>query len=139
MPDRARPREMRRVIVPGGRAVLTTWSGNAQQARNAVLDEVAHARAGKHFDQAFSLSDAQALNELLVEAKFFAVTVETVTRQVRVPDPARFARMPLTGLLGDALTDDIVADALAKLAPFVDGDALVFPMSSLIATARVKT
>jgi 2-polyprenyl-3-methyl-5-hydroxy-6-metoxy-1,4-benzoquinol methylase len=140
MTDRALAvREMRRVIVPGGRAVLSCWTAVEQQGAYSVLDEVARAHLGKGFEPAFSLTDAADLNKLLVDAKFFAITVETVTRQVRVPDPQRFARTVLRRPFGDALTDDIAAEAIATLAPFTDGEQLVFPMSSLIATARVKT
>jgi ubiquinone/menaquinone biosynthesis C-methylase UbiE len=140
MTDRAlATREMRRVIVPGGRAVLSCWTAVAQQGAYAVLDEVAHARIGKGFEPAFSLPDPAELNKLLVDAKFFAINIETVTRQVRVPDPERFARTVLRRPFGETLTDEVAAEALAKLAPFIDGEHLVFPMSSLIATARVKT
>lgn len=132
-------REMRRVIAPGGRAVLSTWTAVEQQGAYAVLDEVAQARCGKQFGAAFSLTDGAVLDKLLVDAKFFAITVETVTRQVRISDPQRFARVVLGGLLGDALTEDLVAEAVVKLAPFIEGEQLQFPMSSLIATARVKT
>jgi ubiquinone/menaquinone biosynthesis C-methylase UbiE len=132
-------REMRRVIVPGGRAVISCWTGVAEQGVYAVLDALAFARAGKHFAPAFSLADPAELNKLLVDAKFFAINIETVTRQVRVPDPARFVRTPLGSLLGDAMTDEIAAEALEQLAPFIDGEQLVFPMTAMIATARVKT
>jgi 2-polyprenyl-3-methyl-5-hydroxy-6-metoxy-1,4-benzoquinol methylase len=125
-------REMRRVIVPGGRAAIATWCALEQQGPYAALDAVAQQRTGSSaVPQVFSLGDAAALNKLLVDAKFFAVQVETVTRQVRVPVPRRFAAV----LLGDELADE----GLAALAPFVDGDQLVFPMTSLIAVGRVKT
>jgi ubiquinone/menaquinone biosynthesis C-methylase UbiE len=132
-------REMRRVIVPGGRAVLSTWTAVEQQGAYAILDEVARTHLGKGFEPAFSLTDPVVLNKLLVDAKFFAIVVETVTRQVRISDPARFARTPLARLFGDSMTDAIAAEALEKLASFIDGDQLVFPMTSLVATARVKT
>lgn len=140
MTDRAlAAREMRRVIVPGGRAVLSCWTAVEQQGAYAVLDGIAHAHLGKGYGAAFSLTDPAELNKLLVDAKFFAINIERVTRQVRISDPRRFARVVLGRPFGDALTDDIVAEAVTKLAPFVEGEQLVFPMSSLIATARVKT
>lgn len=119
-------REMRRVIAPGGRAVIATWCSLDQQGPYAALEAVANRPL---FGATFSLGDAAALNKLLVDAKFFAVKVETVTRQVRVPDPARFA----AAMLGPD------TDGLAALAPFIDGDQLVFALTSLIAVARVKT
>lgn len=127
-------REMRRVIVPGGRAVIATWCAIEQQGAYAALEAV----AGKPlFGDTFSLGDATALNKLLVDAKFFAINVETVTRQVRVPEPARFATIMLNR--EEPAGDDVIAAGVAALAPFVEGEQLVFPMTSLVATARVKT
>lgn len=125
-------REMRRVIAPGGRAVIAAWCPLEQQGAYAALDVVSRRRTGEPlFADPFSLGDAAALNKLLVDAKFFAVQIDTVTRQVRIPDPRRFAAL----MLGD----DGVDDGLAALAPFIDGEQLAFPLVSLIAVARVKT
>jgi 2-polyprenyl-3-methyl-5-hydroxy-6-metoxy-1,4-benzoquinol methylase len=120
-------REMRRVIVPGGRVVVATWCPIEQQGPYAAIEAVAPGALAN----VFSLGDAAALNKLLVDAKFFAVQVETVTRQVRMPDPRRFAAT----LLGD----ELAGDGLAALAPFIDGEQLVFSLTSLIAVGRVKT
>ena len=131
-------REMRRVIAPGGRAVIATWCAIDQQAPYAVLDAVAQRHLGKPlFGETFTLGDAAALNKLLVDAKFFAINVETVTRQVRVPEPARFAEVMLAR--EGPVAAGVIADGVAALAPFVEGDQLAFTMTSLIATARVKT
>ena len=128
-------REMRRVIVPGGRAVIATWCPLEQQGPYAALAAVAERRTGQPlFPDVFSLGDAAVLDKLLVDAKFFAIQIDTVTRQVRFPEPQRFAAT----LLADA-GDDAIAEGLAALAPFIDGDQLVFPSTSLIAVARVKT
>lgn len=127
-------REMRRVIAPGGRAVIATWCAIDQQGAYAALEAV----AGKPlFGATFTLGDAAALNKLLVDAKFFAVDVQTVTRQVRVPEPARWATLMLTR--EEPASDDLIAAGVAALTPFVDGDQLCFTMTSLLATARVKT
>ena len=138
VPDRAvAVREMRRVIAPGGRAVIATWCAIEEQAAYAALDAVAKRHTDTPlFGNTFSLGDDAALNKLLVDAKFFAVNVERVTRQVRIPDPARWATLMLS--LNEPATDDMIAEGVAALAPFVDGD-LVFPMTSLVAVARVKT
>jgi ubiquinone/menaquinone biosynthesis C-methylase UbiE len=131
-------REMRRVIAPGGRAVIATWCSIDQQGPYATLDALTQRRTGKPlFVEPFSLNDAAALHKLLLGAKFFAVQVETVTRQVRVPDPARFATVTLAR--NEPVADDVVAEGVAAMAPFVDGDHLVFATTSLIAVARVKT
>lgn len=142
MTDRARAvREMRRVIVPGGRAVISCWLSIDQQGPFAAIDEVAAKHTGKRHVHPFSFGDQAAMQQLLEGAKFFAIAIETVTRQVRIPDPARFATMALTTISGepaDAL-GAAISDGVDALAPFVVDDALQFPMKSLLAVARVKT
>ncbi len=132
-------REMRRVIAPGGRAVIATWCAIEHQGPYAVIDDLAFRHTGKRFVEPFSLGDATALTALLNAAKFFAVNVETVTRQVRVPEPARFASVILEAITGEPPAKDVIALATAAIAHFVDGDQLVFPMASLLAVGRVKT
>jgi 2-polyprenyl-3-methyl-5-hydroxy-6-metoxy-1,4-benzoquinol methylase len=131
-------REIRRVIVPGGRAAIATWAPLELQGPYAALAEVVTRFIGMNtFATAFSLTDAAALNKLLLDAKFFAIEIESVTRQVKIPDPRKFARVMLTHEVPP--TDEIVAEGVAALAPFVDGDQLSFPMTALLAMARVKT
>ena len=135
-------REMRRVIAPGGRAVIACWCALDRQPLFGVLDEIATRHLGAGLGAAFSIGDEATLQKLLTDAKFFAVAVEAVTRQVRIPDPARFcsvmlasvAEAPDPGALAAA-----TAEAQAALASFVDGEALVGPTTSLIAVGRVKT
>jgi 2-polyprenyl-3-methyl-5-hydroxy-6-metoxy-1,4-benzoquinol methylase len=138
MTDRAKAaREMRRVLVPGGRAVVSCWLPVAQQGAYAAIDAV----ATRHLTSPRETSspiDHETLNQLLLDAKFFAIQIETVTRQVRVPDPARFAALSLAWLTGAPASEAIVAEGVEALTPFVDGDALQFKMSSLVAVARVK-
>lgn len=135
MTDRAKAtREMRRVLAPGGRAVLSCWLPVAQQGAYAALDAVAN----KGPREASSPIDPQTLNKLLLDAKFFAIQIETVTRQVRVPDPARFAALTLAWITGAPASEALVAEGVEALTPFVVGDALEFKMSSLVAVARVK-
>ncbi len=140
--DRAKAtREMRRVIVPGGRAVIACWLPIEHQGPFAAIDEVAARHVGKRHVHPFSFGDQAALSKLLTDAKFFAIAIETVTRQVRLPDPTRFATMALTTISGEpaeSLTAAI-ADGVEALAPFVVDDVLQFPMMSLLAVARVKT
>jgi ubiquinone/menaquinone biosynthesis C-methylase UbiE len=132
-------REMRRVIKPGGRAAVAVWAGIEHQGPFHVLDEIAGRATGKRYVEPFAFGDAAALDKLLTDARFFAVNVETVTRQIRVPDPARFAATILADIIGEPAPDDAIAEATAALAPFVDGEQLVFPMTSLLAVGRVKT
>ncbi len=141
MADRAKAaREMKRVIAPGGRAVIACWLPIDQQGPFAVVDDIAAKHTGKRHVQPFSFGDKDALNKVLVDAKFFAIAIETVVRQVRLPDPARFATMALT-TIADQPAESLTAaidEAVAALATYIVDDALQFKLSSLVAVARVK-
>ncbi len=134
-------REMRRVIVPGGRAVIACWLPIEQQGAFAVIDDIAAKHTGKRHVHPFSFGEEAALKQLLVAAKFFAVAVESVTRQVRIPDPARFVTMALTTVTGEPVESltAAMAEGLDALSSFIVDDALQFQMKSLLAVARVKT
>lgn len=136
MTDRAKAtREMRRVLLPGGRAVLSCWLPITEQGAYGAIDSVASKHAQR---ESSSPIDHAMLNKLLLEAKFFAIQIETVTRQVRVPDPARFAALSLEWITGAPPSEVVLAEGVEALTPFVVGDALEFKMSSLVAVARVK-
>lgn len=87
-------REMRKLIAPGGRAVVACWAGTI---------------------------DPAALTALLNGAKFFAVTVERVTRVVRVPE---------------ALVDAVRAE-VGEVAVQPAGELVEVTTASLVAVARV--
>lgn len=133
-------REMKRVIVPGGRAVIACWLPVSEQGAFAAIDEVCAKHTGKRHVLPFSFGDPAALNKLLVDAKFFAIAIETVTRQVRVPDPPRFVAMALTTITGEPYETLAVAisEGIDAMKPFIVDGALQFPMKSLVAVARVK-
>jgi ubiquinone/menaquinone biosynthesis C-methylase UbiE len=135
-------REMRRVIAPGGRAVVTCWAGVDRQPAFKLLDEIATRHLGSGLGVPFSLGDEAALGKLLTDAKFFAIAVEAVTRQVRIPDPARFCGIMLASVSESPDPDALAAataEAQTALGGFADGDSLAMPTVSLIAVGRVKT
>lgn len=137
--DKARAvREMRRVIKPGGRCVIATWTAPDQQGAFTALNGIAAKHGGSRGDAPYALADATEMTRLLNAAKFFAVTVETATRQIRVPEPARFVRFVL-GSHGLEVDDAMCDEGLAAVAPFVQDGSLVFPSTTLIGLGRVKT
>lgn len=132
-------REMKRVIAPGGRVVVSTWAELAKQGPYPLLHEIASRHGGTSRLEPYSLADAAELNKLLLDAKFFAINIETVTRQVRFPEPERLARVVLGNLLDGPVDEAVVAEAVTAIAPFVEGDHLTFKTTALIAVGRVKT
>ncbi len=144
--DRAKAvREMRRMIAPGGRAVIACWCGLDRQPVYQILDTIARA----HFDhgfRAFELGDPAELDKLLVGAKFFAVAIETVSRKIRFPDPERFVGKSLEAVAKAAPSPvdpdklaTATAEAMAAIAEFIVDGVLEMMTVSLIAVARVPT
>lgn len=139
--DRTRAvREIKRVLVPGGRAVLACWLPIEQQGPIAIIDDVCAKHTGKRHEHPYSFGDEVALRKLLTDAKFFAIAIDTVTRQVRIPDPRRFVTMAMTTLSGQPAgeLEAAIEEAVDAIASSIVDDALQYPARSLVAVARVK-
>jgi ubiquinone/menaquinone biosynthesis C-methylase UbiE len=84
VPDRAAAlRELRRVLVPGGRFVAATWRARHEQPLYEVLGQIAERHLGTANEKRFSLGDDAALRAMLAEAGFAHIGVEVVTRTDR--------------------------------------------------------
>src|SRR3546814_1326010 len=100
-PDRpAALREIRRVLAPEGRTVVSVWQdldyhpvykalfeATARKLRTNVTD----------FDVSFSLSNAEELRTLLQEAGFGHVEVTPRSLEISLPSPERFVQLTVTG------------------------------------------
>jgi ubiquinone/menaquinone biosynthesis C-methylase UbiE len=150
MPDKlAAVRQMRNALGDGGRIAIGTWLGVADIPFARELDEVAQRHAGPFVDLRHSFGDAGALRRVLDDAGFTSVQVETVSHDVRMDDGPLYARlnaMAVVGMSPAAKTMDeaqrtelagrIAEDSFAVVARFTDAGALVFELTTLIATAR---
>lgn len=149
-PDRpAAAREMHRVLGPGGRLALSVWRGLEHNPVQQILNDVGSRHLGAPlFGPAFSMGDPSTLHAPLGAAGFQDVRVEPVTLSVRFPSPDQFLKLtilsaaavvPALAQLSDAertaLVSAIEADAAPGLAPYRDGDALVWPMAAHVALA----
>jgi SAM-dependent methyltransferase len=146
-PDRlAAMREMRRVLAPGGRVALAVWRPIAHSPGFAVLADALDRHIGPGLlTGPFSLGDAAELRTLLEQAGFHDVTIRAATKTLRFPSVETFvaryvAATPLAepvGQVDEPARAALVADVRARLAPYLDGDELAFPIENHLVAASV--
>ena len=147
-PDRASAvAEMHRVLVPGGRVMLTTWRGLDQHPFPAALARAVQDRVGSPaLGMPFVLGDPAVLAELLRHAGFVDVSVEPVETVADYARPEEYVALQvrasaagiraLQGLAAtelDALTAAIEDDMAALVQEATEGDRLRFPMHGIVA------
>ncbi len=148
-PDRpAALREMHRVLVPGGRVVLSVWGPLERNPGHAALVvaleghlATAAASAIRSF---FALGAAWEVRSLLAGGPFHEVQLHTATRTVRFASPEQFVRIemipsrpesPLAGMDERALSV-LISEVNTALQPYVGPDGLAFPMQAHLVTAQ---
>jgi ubiquinone/menaquinone biosynthesis C-methylase UbiE len=144
--------EMRRVLVTGGRAVVSVWDSlELHPAYKAMFSAVA-SRVGAPVSAVaapFSLSDGGEVAALFKAARFSDVKVISHTQEVHFPSPNRFLELSIRGaaavlpifakMTEEARPDMVEAvreEAAPALAKSTRGDILAFPMTSNVVVAR---
>jgi SAM-dependent methyltransferase len=117
-------RQIHRVLRPGGRMVLATWSDLAKSPGHVLLFQALEATIGP--DRArpvgWSLADEAQLLELVSEAGFVSVTT-TITLQTRYPSARAFVEIVLEG--SSKVTREELAQIPAnRKAAFIDEVAM---------------
>jgi ubiquinone/menaquinone biosynthesis C-methylase UbiE len=143
-------RELRRVLVPGGRAVIATWcaADHGDAGYTPIADALQRHRPHDatplgFITAIFGLSNGTELAQLVEAAGFDDVAVERRTATVRFPSAAAWveaflgaAPVPAISTFAPATRAAIVADAAAALRPYVDRTGLAFPLHTNIVRCR---
>jgi ubiquinone/menaquinone biosynthesis C-methylase UbiE len=153
-PDKERAlAEMRRVLLHSGRIALSVYSGVERTpgayAFVQALDRVFGPHSSKIKRGEHSFYDPEQLRNLLEEAGFAAVEVQTVTQQIAFPSLLDYVRFqltatPMAGLLedyGEIDREAAIAKVAAETAHFSTAAMLQdgmfsFPQEAYVATAR---
>lgn len=150
-PDRpAALTEARRVLAPGGRALLAVWQGLERHPMHAVLNEAVRRRLGVAALAAiFALGDASELRRLVDGAGFRDVAIVPRELTMVFPSRAEFVRRAVASmgqLLPElaaldaaglaALAEEVEREAGPDLAAFAWGDGIAFPFAIHLAVGR---
>jgi ubiquinone/menaquinone biosynthesis C-methylase UbiE len=147
MPDKhAALREMRRVLVRGGRLILNV-PGPTPRLFTIMGEALARhigAEAAGFVNHVFSLHDTSEIQNLVSGAGFHDVSVQSDTKPLRLPEPEEFLwqyvhSTPLAGAVAqvdDERRGSLERDVVAKWQEFVKDRALVLQVHIVVATAR---
>ncbi|MGH7368678.1 MAG: class I SAM-dependent methyltransferase [Candidatus Rokuibacteriota bacterium] len=147
MPDKhAALREMRRVLVRGGRLILNV-PGPTPRLFTIMGEALARhigAEAAGFMNHVFSLHDTAEIQNLVSGAGFHDVSVQSDTKPLRLPAPEEFLwqyvhSTPLAGAVAhvdDEHRGSMEREVVAKWQEFVKDRALVLQVRIVVATAR---
>jgi hypothetical protein len=139
---------MRRMLVPGGRLVLSVWrpmqhspgfAALAVAPRRLIAPEAAAIIQGP-----FTLGSADDLRTLITGADFGDVVVHPAAKALRFPPPEEFVRRyvaatPLAAVVAKANDDAraaLITEVGAALQSSVDHQGLAFPIETHLVLAH---
>ncbi len=141
--------EMRRVLVPAGRAVLLVWRAIIHSpgfaAMSEALDQHVSPAAGAVMRAPFVFGDTtEELHTLLSEAGFSQVRIRSEVRMVRFASPEalvhyQVAGSPLAGHVAqvdEAVREALIRDVTAAMQAYLNDEGVAFPIEGHIAVAK---
>jgi len=146
-PDRrAAMREVRRVLVPGGRLVLNV-PGPTPTIFGILAEALArhvNRQVAQFVHHVFSLHEPAVLGDVLSSAGFVDVSSSATTEKLRLSAATEFLwqyvrSTPLAAAVNELSAESRAAlarDVVAEWAPFVECDALILPLRVVTATAH---
>jgi hypothetical protein len=137
---------MHRVLVPGGRVLLSVWksAGPYNTAVGDALERHVGTEAANKYRASRIGPDAEALRRMLAEARFRDAHVRASAMMIRLPPIEAFvlshlSASPVAGAI--AAVNEGQRTALAKqvkaaLEPYADGEGVAVPDETNIAMAH---
>jgi ubiquinone/menaquinone biosynthesis C-methylase UbiE len=147
-PDRpAALRDMRRVLVPTGRLVLSVWRGIShcpwQRAVADALERCVGTDAATAIRGAFALGDREELRSLITAAGFRTSHVRIDSQMIRYRSledfvPGYLSATPVAGVaatLDERTRAAILREIKTSLQPYMDDDGLAAPIEAHVVVA----
>ena len=136
-------REMRRVLVPGGRLALMVWGHMAQCPGQMAVAAAWTRHLGPEraagFHRQHLLGDPVEVQALIAAVGFREIEVQIAQSVMRFPTAAHLVRgyAALSGLqVYPAVAEALIHDVTEALAAYVGPDGLVYPIAAVLATAH---